>query len=239
MKASAIALAVILASFVPAHAVTTNQQVSNYFTDANGNVGLVFVDRQTDPTTNVTTTTLSYSFCIQTTEATCLEGNGVIPNGAFTGTLHGDPLRAEIVKVLADTTIPGFMNELCIGPDPFGGCAQISPATGGLITLTYVTKRGNIEIFTSNDYKLENFKVTLNSTNQTSQGPASAQGTVLGTTVSKTTAAWGFDTVSGKGSLGSKAQKSQSQLTLEKSLTPQALRRLQRLRGEKINQNNQ
>lgn len=177
MKTSVIALALILASFVPAHAVTTNQQVSNYFTDANGNVGLVFVDRQTDPTTNVTTTTLTYSFCIQTTEATCLEGNGVIPNGAFTGTLHGDPSRAEIVKVLADTTIPGFTNEVCIGPDPFGDCAQTSPATGGLITLTYATKRGNIEIFTSNDYKLENFKVTLNSTNQTSQGPASVQGT--------------------------------------------------------------
>ena len=233
MKASALALALILASVISAHAVTTNQQVSNYFTDANGNVGLVYVDRKTDPTTNVTTTTLSYSFCIQTTEASCLEGNGVIPNGAFTGSLHGDSFRAEVVKVLADTTVPGFTNELCTGPDPFGDCAQTSPATGGLITLTYVTKRGNIEIFTFNDYKLENFKVTLNSTNQTSQGPASAQGTVLGTTVNKTTATWGFDTVRGKGSPGSKVQNAQSQLMLEKSLTPQALRRLQRLRGEK------
>ena len=41
MKASALALALILASVISAHAVTTNQQVSNYFTDANGNVGLV------------------------------------------------------------------------------------------------------------------------------------------------------------------------------------------------------
>jgi hypothetical protein len=82
MKASAVALAVILASLVSAHAVTTNQQAFTYFTDASGNVGFAYVTRQTDPTTNLTTTTLYYSFCVQTTAASCQEGSGVIPNSA-------------------------------------------------------------------------------------------------------------------------------------------------------------
>jgi hypothetical protein len=66
MKASAVTLAVILASLVSAHALTTNQQTSNYFTDAGGNVGFVAVERRTDPVTLVSTSTLSYSFCVQT-----------------------------------------------------------------------------------------------------------------------------------------------------------------------------
>jgi len=233
MKASAVALAVILLSLVSAHAITTSTQAFAYVIDAGGNVGLVYVFRQTDPTTNLTTTTLSYSFCVQTVAASCLEGSGVIPNSAFAGTLDGNSNRAEVVKLLADTTIQGFANNLCNAPDEFGECTLgTSPATGGPISLGFVTKKGFVEVFTFNDYKRENFKITINATDQTSQGPASVQGTVLGTSVNNPGASWGISTVSGKGSPGSQARKAQSHLTLEKSITPQALRRLQRLRGE-------
>jgi hypothetical protein len=57
-------------------AVTTSTQTANYFVDANGNVGVISASRQTDPATNITTTTMSYSFCVQTTAASCQEGSG-------------------------------------------------------------------------------------------------------------------------------------------------------------------
>jgi hypothetical protein len=161
---------------------------------------------------------LSYSFCVQTTAASCLEGRGVVPNNAFTGTLDGNSSKAEILKVLADTTIAGFTNELCNGPDPFSdtGCAQgTSLATGGLISLRYVTTRGYIQIFTGNDYELEAFKVTVNSTFKTFQGRASVQGTVLGTNVNNNGASWELETQSSKGSPGAKVKKAQSALSLD------------------------
>ena len=228
------AKAILFLMTTSAAAITTNQQAFTYFTDAGGNVGFVYVDRQTDPVTQIVTTTLSYSYCVQTTAASCQEGNGVIPNTDFTGTLNGNVKKAELATVLADTSVPGFSNTLCNGPDQFGGCAGgISPATGGLVSLGYVTATGQVEVFTFNDYKLEAFKVTLNSTDQTSQGPASVQGTVLGTSVSnKNGASWGIEALSGKGSPGSQVAKAKSHLSLESSLPAPALKRLQRLRGE-------
>src|SRR4029077_4344006 len=131
MKASALALAVILSSLVSAHAVTTSTQTANYFLDANGNVGAIATIRQTDPVTNVTTTTLQYTFCVQTAAASCLEGSGTIPNDSFTGTLTTSIRKAEVLSLLADTTQGGFVNLLCKAPDQLGGCTQgTSPATG-------------------------------------------------------------------------------------------------------------
>jgi hypothetical protein len=227
---AAIAKAILFAITASAHAVTTNTQASNYFTDANGNVGFVYVTRKTDPATAVTTTNLSYSFCVQTTAASCLEGNGVIPNNAFTGRLTINIHRADRLKLLADTTIAGFVNTLCNGPDPFGGCTQgTSPATGGLISLTYVKKRGYIEIFTFSDFKRENFKVTLNSSDQTAQGPASVQGMVLGTNVANDGASWGLEIL---GNNGSHNGEDHAKAMLGKTMSPQTLRRLERLTGK-------
>lgn len=226
--------AVFLLFASSAAATNINTQAFSYFTDPAGNTGFVYVDRATNPTTKVVTTTLSYSFCLQTTAATCQEGNGVIPNGAFTGILSGRFWVADVVKVLADTTIPGFVNTLCNQPDEFGCGQGTSPATGGLISLKFVTKINTIEQFKFNNWKLVNHVVTVDSTDLTSQGPASVQGTILGVNVNNTGASWGIEDVSGKGSPGAKAQTAKSKLALDQSLTPKALKRLQYMKAQKL-----
>lgn len=225
MKASALALAVILSSLVSAHAVTTSTQTANYFVDANGNVGIISAVRQTDPTTNVTTTTMSYSFCVQTTAPSCEEGSGTIPNDAFAGHLTPNINRAEILNLLVDTTKWGFVNQLCNAPDPFGGCEQgMSPATGGVIFVHYVKKLGKIQIFSSNNFEEDNYKVTLNSLDSTYQFSGTATGHIFGQAVSDKIAYMAFETLTGKGTPGSKSQEA-----LSKALGPQTARRLERL----------
>jgi hypothetical protein len=225
---TALATAFLLVMVVQARAVTTASQAFTTFTDENGNVGVVSVARQLDPFTHATTTTtVTYSFCVQTTAASCLEGSGTVPNDAFTGNLTSSVGKADVLKLHADTTIPGFVNELCIAPDPFGGCeGGISPATGGLISLAFTKKRGDIEVFTSGDFRRENFKITLDSVSTISQFPGKVQGTVIGTNVS-TDASMAFDTETGKGTPATHS-------LLERSVTPQTLRRLQRLTGNKL-----
>ena len=232
MKALTVTLALLLSSLVSAHAVTVSQQATNYFNDADGNAGFVFVERLTDPVTRVTTTDLSYSFCVQTTAASCLEGHGNIPNNAFTGHLDGDNSKPQVVRVEVDTNTPGFVNLLCSGPIDLGGCANgESPATGGLIFLAYITKPGSIEVLDLTDKRLENWKITINSLDRYKIGPASVRGSIFGLAVSNKGATWTARMLSGKGSLA--AQHAAAQLSLEKSMTPQSQARLQKLTGEK------
>jgi hypothetical protein len=226
MKVSLAALAVILSSLVSAHAITTSTQAFNYFTDANGNVGFIDALRQTDPTTNITTTTMSYSFCVQTTAASCLEGSGTIPNDAFAGHLTSNINLAEVLNLLVDTTKWGFVNQLCNGPDPFGGCTQgTSPATGGVIFVHYVKKLGTIQILTSTNFEETSYKITLDSVDATNQFTATATGHIFGTNVSDKLAYAAFETLTGKGTPGG-----QSQAALNKSLDPKTVRRLERLK---------
>jgi len=232
-----VALFVLITS---AAAVTVHTQTFTYFTDANGNVGFVYVIRATDPTTNVTTTNLSYSFCVQTTAASCLEGSGLIPNQDFKGKLTTDVHRADVLTLVADTsTIAGFENLICNGgPDEFGGCVDgTSPGTGGPISLTWVKKRGTIETLNFEDFKRENYRITLDSSDATSQGAVAAQGTVLGTSVSVPDtggSSWSLETLSGKGTPGDNAAVVHLMLqkSVEKALpgkTTDTVRRLERL----------
>ena len=237
MKIMLVKALLLLMTNSAAAAVTTNHQAFSWFIDASGNTGFVSVQRKTDPVTRIVTTTLSYSFCVETTAASCLEGTGVIPNSAFSGSFSGKFWQADVVKLLADTTMPGFVNDLCNGPTPIGGCLQgKSPATGGLISLAFVTKISYVDQLTFSEWKLENHVITIDSTDRTSQGPASVKGTLLGTNVnvsSSGAAVWGIEVLSGKGSLGANAKKAQSHLALENSMPPQALRRFLALTGRK------
>jgi hypothetical protein len=215
----------ILSSLVSAHAVTTSTSTFNYITDANGNVGVVSATRSTDPATNVTTTTMTYTFCIQTTAPSFQEGSGTIPNDAFAGTLTSSIDRAEILNPLVDTTKWGFVNQLCYAPDQFGGCTQgTSPATGGVVHIHYVKKLGRIQIVSQNILEEDNYKVTLNSLDSIYQFSGSATGHIFGTNVSDKIADMAFETQTGNGTPGSKAKEA-----ISKALGPQAARRLERL----------
>jgi len=130
------------------------------------------------------------------------------------------------LNLLVDTTKWGFVNQLCNAPDPFGGCEQgVSPATGGVIFVHYVKKLGTIQIFSSNNFEESNYKVTLNSLDATYQFSGTATGHIFGTSVSDKIAYMAFETLTGKGTPGG-----HSQAALNKSLGPQTVRRLERLK---------
>jgi|ERR1700730_14490840 hypothetical protein len=227
----AFAKMILLAFVGSAQAVVTNINAVSFLTDASGNIAIVWVFRATDPTTHVTTSNLLYSFCYQTTAATCLEGQGNIPNEAFTGKATTDVRRGDVLKLLVDTsTVAGFTNELCLGPNN-GGCDQgTSPATGGLFDLTYNKKRGDGEVTTFTDRKTVNYKVTLNAVYVYAVFSGHTQGTVLGINAS-TGLHLEVDTVSGKGSPAGDAIMGKS--VIEHKLAAPALQRLKRLRGDK------
>lgn len=206
--------------------VTTRTWAGGWFTDAQGNVGIVYVARLFDPTTGSTTTNLSYSFCIQTTASSCLEGAGRIPNNEFTGIVTATS-KMDVLILQADTNILGFDNQLCIAPDPYGGCSQgTSPATGGIIHLTFTKTRSYSETFTSSDVEKRDGKVVLNTAGATYQASGNMVGTVIGTNVNNTGPVLSFDTTTSGKVTQSKALE---KWLTGKALGPQTLRRLQML----------
>jgi len=136
-----------------------------------------------------------------------------------------------VMRLVADTTVPGFVNVLCNAPDSQGCQAGQSPATGGPIILTYTKKANFDEDFIFIDRKIEHGKYTLYTTDKTSQGPAYVRGTVLGVAANNDGASWGVESLTGLGTPQTKAQKAVSHLTLDQSLTPNALRRLQHMKA--------
>jgi hypothetical protein len=132
------------------------------------------------------------------------------------------------MKVSFDTTTGGFKNILCGGPDRFGNCTTETPATGGLISVTFVTLAGSAEVFTENTFIVQKFKVVNNYTTQSLDGSASVQGTVIGTSVSNNSATWGLFTARGNNGSGVILH------TLNKLQTLAIQRHIQRLTGEKL-----
>jgi hypothetical protein len=214
----------------PGLAVTTRTFAFSYFADVQGNVGFVFVERLFDPTSGSTITNLDYSFCVQTTASSCLEGTGSIPNNEFTGDVTATS-KMDVLMLQADTNIAGFDNHLCTAPNAIGGCSQgTSPATGGIISISFTKTRSYSETFTSSDLQRRNGTVVLNTTNTTYQASGSTVGTVIGTNVNNLQSLLSFDTTtSGKASTQSNALE---KWLTGKSLGPQTLRRLQMLTGK-------
>ena len=176
-----------------------------------------------------------YSFCVQATQPSCLEGFGAIPNAAFTGHITANIKKAEVLKVVFDTTTLGFVNELCLAPDTSGNCTQgTSPATGGLISMKFTKKRGDINTLSSTVFEERDFKVTGNFTDAVSEFTDSSEGTVIGTNVAQG-GGMSLETIAIQTSAtDSRIQQVHSMLekaTLERSVSPQALRRIERLRS--------
>ncbi len=156
---------------------------ASLFLDPNGNTGIASVISSTD-TTGVLTTSLFYSFCVQTTANACLEGNGQIPNAAFTGRLKVDFASPDVLALNVDTSrVPGFTNQICYAPDGFGGCSQgIAPATGGTVNLVFHKTPQGAETLTFTDKTRQNGLITLDSIDTTYQFSGQMAGTVLGVT---------------------------------------------------------
>ena len=80
-------------------------------------------------------TNLYLFHCVETDDATCQEGTGVIPIRNSRGTCPPASTGANVMSLLADTTIPGFQNWLCLQPNYYLATCDggTSPATGGII----------------------------------------------------------------------------------------------------------
>ena len=139
LRTMKLALAVlILAGTALAQIQPAGTYALSWFYDAQGNTGIVSTVRQIDPTTKLPFTELFYSFCVETTAAVCQEGNGVIPNSAFVGTVSTKLNHPELLTLYADTTVPSMQNWLCIAPNyDTASCGSTAPGTGGLISVSF------------------------------------------------------------------------------------------------------
>lgn len=185
MKTAVAALVILLSSFVSAQTTsTTNVFLSGDFLAPDGSHAFVQVERTQDPTTNVVTTDLFFSFCGFPIVANCQEGSGFIPNSALTGQVYADqPNRPDTLTLLVDTSaIAGFQNSLCTGVDQFGNCIAV-PATGGLVSLSWTRTNASaiINTISSKIYKLR--KLTFTGISSMDTFSASMAGTVLGVQV--------------------------------------------------------
>lgn len=138
-----------------AQSTSTNKTLTfanSWFFDQQGNTGIVSVVREPDPTTGQPFTQLFYSFCVETEAAQCQEGTGIIPNATFQGQIHSKHAK-DTLTLLADTTVPGFQNWLCITPNyDTASCGSTAPATGGLIQVTFVKTFDVARVTTSQDH---------------------------------------------------------------------------------------
>jgi hypothetical protein len=175
-------LLILLSSQTSTNTIATT--ALSAFLDQNGNTGIVSVERSPQATQ------VFYSFCIVTTAASCLQGQGNIPDSAFTGNLTKNCCKSEQLKLLVDTsTVPGFNNSICAP-----GC---TPATGGLLDLTF-TKTPRVTIIsTGTNKRLENGKFVSTTTDVIYEFTSSMTGTVLGVTANTTgiEGSMGFETL--------------------------------------------
>jgi len=171
----------LLAQAAPASKITVNTMASSLFFDPNGNTGFASVTRSIDPDALVTTTTLFYSFCIETTAALCLQGNGTIPNEAFSGEVGANSSRTNVLTLNADTTVPGFTNELCQVEDGFPfNCV---PANGGAIHLTFTKTDAFDEVINNNDRIRRKHVTTGTRMDRIDQFSGQMTGSILGGSV--------------------------------------------------------
>ena len=174
----------LLPTAVLAHSqTTTNTYAYGYFTGPDGALALVEVTRTTDVLTRITTTQLFYTFCGQAGLGTaCQQGDGTIPNSSVTGGVSANANSPSVVTVRVDTSaVAGFHNQLCVGGiDEYGDCVGATPATGGLVAVTWTKTNewANVGATANKSYQLG--RVSGSSASSLGVFSAGQAGTVLG-----------------------------------------------------------
>jgi hypothetical protein len=134
-----------------------NTIVSGSFLGANGLAIDVDVVRTQDPTTKLITTEMGYNTCLKPSPGVaCQTGIGIIPNEAFQGIVYSQANRPDTLILAIDTNaVPGFNNSVCI-PDQYLLCTTLSPATGGVIRMSWTRTNAweNISTITQHFYQL-------------------------------------------------------------------------------------
>ena len=214
MKLTAFAILISLAAMAePAPKITTNFLASSLFFDPAGNTGFVTVIRQTDPVSLATTTSLFYSFCVQTTAALCQQGNGVIPDSSLRGQVRSNSSPNNVLTLLADTNVSGFTNEICQSEDGFPfNCV---PATGGIVSASFAKTDAFDETIDNTDLIRRQHKKTGSRFDITQQFSAQMTGTVLGVTADtqSITGIVSFETLQQSGEDAPQAEAMSSGLT--------------------------
>jgi hypothetical protein len=202
MKASAVALKVVLLSSLGSAQLTTshNSSAGGNFTTPDGLInGMVEVSRMEDGATKVITTELFFRLCsVAGDQVNCQEGNGRIPASALVGDVDTQSNRYDTIRVTVDTAAiegssgcdqpgqtPCFSNFMCFGHDEFDNCnGGQGPATGGPVTVSW-TKTNVSEVITALASKQYEFgKLTAASSNSNFTFSAKQSGSVISATVS-------------------------------------------------------
>jgi len=180
MKLIAVLLLSALAQAASTPKITTSTLASSLFFDPDGNTGFVTVIRQTDPDSLITTTSLFYSFCVETTAIFCQQGNGVIPDGALQGEIKANSSPNNVLTVTADTNVAGFTNEIC--ESDFGFPINCLPASGGPVNVSFIKTPAFDETIEGTDLIRREHKTTGTRSDVTRQFSGQMTGTVLGVT---------------------------------------------------------
>jgi hypothetical protein len=161
----------------------TNAFADGYFLAPDGSLALVDIVRTQDPTTNLITTELFYTFCGQAgLGASCQQGDGLIPNSSVSGGVYTNVNKPDVFTVQVDTsTIAGYRNKICSqGIDYDGDCLGEVPATGGLISISWTRTNAwaNVETSSGKSYQLG--KLVFSGSSLLETFSANQTGTVLG-----------------------------------------------------------
>jgi hypothetical protein len=181
MKLTAVVIFLsLIALAAPAPKITTSTLASSLFFDPNGSTGFVTVIRGTDPDSLVTTTTLFYSFCVESTATFCQQGNGVIPNTALQGEITAHSSVNNVLTVVADTSVAGFTNEIC--ESDFGFPVNCVPTAGGPVSVSFVKTPAFDETIEGTDLIRRDHRPTGTRFDTTRQFSGHMTGTVVGLT---------------------------------------------------------
>src|SRR6266446_2583861 len=112
MKTSLVRAVLSLVLLPPASALAQTNQTfaSSWFYSPDGSTGIVSVIRDVP----LGITQLYYSFCTETIDTSCDEGNGFISNAAFAGSVGTSLNKGTVLTLGVDTSqVPGFSNWVC------------------------------------------------------------------------------------------------------------------------------
>lgn len=161
----------------------TNAYAYGYFLAPDGSLALVNIIRTQDPATNLITTELLYTFCGQAgLGAPCQRGDGLVPNSVVSGGVYTEVNRPDVLTVKVDTsTIAGYRNELCVGGvADFGDCLGSTPATGGLVSISWTRTNAWANVETSAIKQYQFGKLANSGSSLLEVFSANQTGTVLG-----------------------------------------------------------
>ncbi len=176
------AILFLMTSSAAAHA-QVNAYVSGSVLLNNGSGAEVDVFRYQDPTTGLITTQLFYNTCPPSSNVGCQQGQGIIPNTAFQGTVFTSPNRPDIVTLSVDTNaVLGFRNYICIS-DEYSYCAIQSPTSGGVVSISWTRTNAYSTVFTGTEQHFQLGKLTTSQAYSQSEFSAAAAGTFFGALV--------------------------------------------------------